>query len=271
MDRFRRSGLVFEVCDGGPAGRDAVVLLHGFPQDNSCFDEVVPDLHAAGLRTLAPLQRGYSAGARPPGRARYRLAECAADVLALLDEAGVGAAHVVGHDWGGAVGWHLGQHHAARVRSLVVLSTPHPRAMLAAMVRSGQLARSAYMALFQVPVLPERILPGVLPRALAGSGLPEAAARRYLARLSEPGALTAALNWYRAIPWSASAPAGTVAVPTTYVWGRGDPYLGRAAAERTSRYVTGSYDFHELDAGHWLPETHAATIADLILRAARAH
>jgi pimeloyl-ACP methyl ester carboxylesterase len=268
VERFGRSGLVFEVRDGGAPGGDAVVLLHGFPQDQGSFDEVVPALHAAGLRTLVPLQRGYAPGARPAGRASYRLAECAADVVALLDQAGVPAAHVVGHDWGGAVAWYLGQHHADRVRSLVVLSTPHPRAMMAAMVRSRQPLRSWYMAFFQLPVLPERVLPRVLRRALVGSGLPEPAAGRYLDRLREPGALTAALNWYRALPWSLATPARPVAVPTAFVWGHQDRFLGRTAAELTGRYVQGRYSFHVLDAGHWLPETRPERTAELIVATA---
>lgn len=266
MEEFRRAGLVFEVRDGGPAGGDAVVLLHGFPQDHTCFDGVVPDLHAAGLRTLVPLQRGYSPGARPPGRAPYRLGECAADVLALLDAAGLTRAHVVGHDWGGAVAWHLGQHHPERVRTLAVLSTPHPRAMAAAMLRGGQALRSFYMAWFQLPLLPERILPRVLRRAIVRAGLPAEVAERYVRRIVQPGALTAALNWYRAIPWSMSPP-GQVPVPTTYIWGRRDPYLGRHAATRTGRYVSGPYEFRTLDAGHWLPETRPAETAALLLKA----
>lgn len=267
MDQFRRDGLVFDVADGGPPGGDAVVLLHGFPQDQGCFDDVVPLLHRAGLRTLAPAQRGYSPGARPTGRAAYRIAECAADVLALLDTAGIGTAHLVGHDWGGAVGWHLGHHHADRLRSLVVLSTPHPRAMMAAMVRSRQALQCWYMAFFQLPWLPERVLARDLQRVLVADGLPEAAARRYLDRLREPGAMTAALNWYRALPWSLSTPTGPVSVPTTYLWGQGDQALGRTAAELTGRYVRGRYRFHILAGGHWLPETRPTEVAARIIEA----
>jgi len=267
VDQFQRAGLSFEVRDSGPSGGQPVVLLHGFPQDETCFDDVVPVLHEAGLRTLVPAQRGYSPAARPPGRAAYRLQECVADVLALFDAAGVGTAHVVGHDWGGIVAWLLGHQHADRLRSLVVLSVPHPRAMAAAMLRSRQALQSSYMAFFQLPWLPELVLPRVLRRGLARSGLPDAAADRYLRRLREPGALTAALNWYRALPWSLSAPTGPIPVPTTFVWGRADPAVSRTAAELTGRHVQGRYRFEILDAGHWLPETRPADIATLIVDA----
>lgn len=266
MDRFHRAGLEFEVRDEGPPGGDAVVLLHGFPQDNRCYDDVLPTLHAAGMRTLTPLQRGYSPGARPAGRSAYRLEECAADILALLNAAGVATAHVVGHDWGGAVAWHLAGRHPQRLRSLVVLSTPHPQAMMAAMLRSRQALQSAYMALFQLPLLPERILPRSLERSLVRSGLPAPVARRYTERMTEPGALTAALNWYRALPWTMRTPIRAIPVRTSFIWGTEDPFLGRTAAELTARHVHAPYRLHALDgAGHWIPETRAAQLADLIV------
>jgi pimeloyl-ACP methyl ester carboxylesterase len=269
VDQFRRAGLVFDVRDSGPPGGQPVVLLHGFPQDQTCFDDVVPVLHEAGLRTLVPAQRGYCATARPAGRAAYRLQECVADVLALLDAAGLATAHVAGHDWGGLVAWCLGHRQASRLRSLVALSTPHPGAMAAAMPRSSQPLRSSYVAFLQLPWLPELLLPRILRPSLVRSGLPEAAADRYLRRLREPGALTAALNWYRALPWSLPTPTGPVSVPTTYAWGRADLAVSRTAAELTRHQIQGRYRFEALDAGHWLPETRPADIAALIIDAAK--
>jgi pimeloyl-ACP methyl ester carboxylesterase len=268
VEHFRRDSLVFDVRDSGPPDGQPVVLLHGFPQDESCFDGVVPVLHEAGLRTLVPAQRGYSAAARPPGRAAYRLQECVADVVALLDAAGLGTVHLVGHDWGGAVAWRLGYRHANRLRSVVVLSTPHPGAMTEALLRSPQALQSSYIGFFQLPWLPEQVLSRVLRRGLLASGLPTAAADRYLRRLGEPGALTAALNWYRALPWSLTAPIGAIPVPTTYLWGQHDPALSRTAAELTRHHVRGRYRFEILDAGHWLPETRPADVAAMIVEAA---
>jgi pimeloyl-ACP methyl ester carboxylesterase len=269
MDSFRRDGMVFDVRDGGPADGEPVLLLHGFPQDSSAFDQLAPALHSAGLRTLAPDQRGYCPSARPRGRRAYRLRAAVDDVLALLYDAGLSGAHVVGHDWGGAVAWALGAWHPDRVRTLTVLSTPHPAAMTWSLLRSGQVLRSYYMGLFQLPVLPERVLlanqGAALRRALLRGGLPGDAVARYVARMLEPGALTAALNWYRALPLTVRQPVGKVRVPTLHVWSTGDAFLGRAATEATAAHVDAPYRLEVLeDVPHWIPELAADRAAELI-------
>jgi pimeloyl-ACP methyl ester carboxylesterase len=266
VDSFRRGDLTFDVRDGGPPDGEPVVLLHGFPEDAAAWSGVEPLLHAAGLRTLAPDQRGYSPGARPRGRGAYRLTECAADVLALLDAAGLESAHVVGHDWGGAVAWQLAGSHPERLRTLTALATPHPAAMRRAWL-GPQALRSWYMLAFQLPFLPEWRLRDrqFAVRSLTSAGLPREHAERYAARLAEPGAATALLNWYRAIPWSMPSPAGRSKVPTTYVWGSKDFALGRAAAEGTARYVSAPYRFVELPVGHWLPESEPEAVAEHVL------
>ena len=149
------------------------MLLHGFPTDRTSWDRVAARLHEAGLRTLAPDQRGYSPTAGPSDRDAYRLDELVADVLALIDASGRERVHLVGHDWGGALAWLVAGNHPTRIASLTVLSTPHPAAMSRAW-RSGteQKRKSWYMAAFQVPRLPERALAARFDRLMARSGLP---------------------------------------------------------------------------------------------------
>jgi pimeloyl-ACP methyl ester carboxylesterase len=266
-------GLVLRVRDEGPRSGEAVLLLHGFPQDGGCWDDVVPALHRAGLRTLAPDQRGYSPGARPDDVRDYRPERLTGDALAVLDACGVERAHGVGHDWGGALAWRLGAHHPARVMSLTVLSTPHPAALARSMGTSLQALRSWYTLAVQVPVVPEVVLSRTLGPALRASGLAPGPSARYAARLSGPGDLRGPLAWYRAAarrpPWqllgALTGDPGVVHVPTTYVWGRHDLALGGAAARHTREYVLGEYLFTELDAGHWLPEMHPTDVVDAVL------
>jgi pimeloyl-ACP methyl ester carboxylesterase len=274
MDSFRRedrgASLRFDVTDAGPPGGEPVLLLHGFPQDRSCWDGLAPVLHGAGYRTLAPDQRGYSPGARPPGRLAYRRPELVGDVTALLDAAGLESAHVVGHDWGAVVGWALASDHPGRVRTLTALSVPHPVAYVRAMRTGRQARRSAYIAFFQLPVAPEGMLladrGARLRQLLLRSGLPLAEAERYVRRMREPGALSAALAWYRALPWSLPPGVGRITVPTLHVWGSGDVAIDRVGAERTGDLVDGPYRFEILEgAGHWLPETAADRLAPVIL------
>jgi pimeloyl-ACP methyl ester carboxylesterase len=276
VDSYTRDGLVFDVRDGGPADGDPVVLLHGFPQDSAAWTAVTGDLHAAGLRTLAPDQRGYSPGARPPGRTAYRLRELTADVLALLDAAELGSAHVVGHDWGGIVGWALAAWHPERVRTLSALSVPHPAAMAKAFVTSDQALRSWYVALFQLPVLPEGLLlagdGAALRRMLLISGLPSDLAGHYVGRMQEPGALAAALAWYRALPFDARDPVGTVRVPTLHVWSTRDASLGRTATEQTRQFVDAPYRLEVLKGvPHFIPELAPERVAKMVTEHLRAH
>ncbi len=168
VHQFSRDGLTFQVRDEGPVDADrTVLLLHGFPQTPSAFDGVAPALHEAGLRTLAPAQRGYSPGARPTARSAYRIGAIADDAVALLDAAGVDQAHVLGHDWGGMAAWALAGLHPERVASLTVLSTPHPAALGWSFTHSSQGLRSWYMGFFQLPWLPERLIAGRMERPAA--------------------------------------------------------------------------------------------------------
>lgn len=267
MEEYSRAGLTFDVTDRGQG--DAVILLHGFPTDRHSWDAVSDRLVGAGLRTLAPDQRGYSPRARPtePYPQAYALQELVDDVVALLDAADLERAHVVGHDWGGGVAWAMAGADPERVTTLTALSTPHPGAMTAALRSPWQALHSSYMAMFQVPRLPERYLGDRLARRLQSSGLPREAAERYAGRMREPGALTGALGWYRALRHSR----GTVhrsRVPTTLVWGSRDPFLGRRAAEATGGAVLADYRFVEVDEGHWLPELKPDVCAHEIIRRA---
>ena len=267
--RVQRGGVRLQARDSGPAHAEAVVLLHGFPQDSTCWDAVLPFLQNAGLRPITVDQRGYGGSGSPPGIAPYQIEELAADALAVVAAAGTARFHLVGHDWGGAVAWHLAAHHPDRVSTVTVLSTPHPAAYAWSLTHSLQPLLSWYTAAFQVPLLPEVVLAPALEPMLRATGLPAKAAHRYATRLARPSDLGPPLAWYRAagrrMPWSGLGSTPPVHVPTTYVWGRRDPALGRAAAERTRHHVRGPYRFVAVDEGHWLPELCPAVVAEAVI------
>jgi pimeloyl-ACP methyl ester carboxylesterase len=262
-------GLVFDALAAGPPTGEVVVLLHGFPQTSACWTPLLETLAAAGYRAVAPGQRGYSPGARPITVAAYRLPELVADVVAIADRLGAARIHLVGHDWGGVVAWRVAGLHPDRVATLTSVSTPHPRAFARSLVAGTQAFRSAYIPVFRIPRLPELLLGGRRQRGLrwllAQDGLGAEWVDAYTRAMARPGALPAALAWYRAAtPFSLRAP--RVGVPTLYVWGSGDAALGPRAAVTTGRWVTGAYRFEVLPgAGHWLPEHHAEELGHLLL------
>jgi pimeloyl-ACP methyl ester carboxylesterase len=267
VDSYARRDLVFDVTDSGPLDGPVVVLLHGFPSNRGGWAAVAAELNAAGVRTVAPDQRGYSPAAAPQRRRDYRATLVVDDTIALIGALGVGPVHVVGHDWGGFVVWALRDAATELLSGATVLSTPHPRAMLRSLLSSAQLARSAYIGFFQLPTIPERVLLPRLARLLRASGLPGGTADDYAEFMARPGRLRTALNWYRGmwLPPRQSAPSVASGPPTTFLWGARDPFLGRRAAMLTRRFAGPGYRFVELDADHWLPETHAAIVARQIL------
>lgn len=275
MQQYSRDGLTFDLSDDGPADAPAVVLLHGFPENRTCWWAMTPLLVREGFRVLAPDQRGYSPRARPLARRAYAMSELVADVLALVDAAGAGKVHLVGHDWGGAVAWSFAHAHPDRLHTVTSLTTPHPRAFAKSMVTSRQALHSWYMAMFQLPFLPEAGIAARgganFRRGLVRSGLDPEAADRYATLLSDRAAARAAVNWYRALPLSRPIE-GKVTVPALYVYAGGDQFLGRKAAQLTGDYVAAPYRFELLEGrSHWLPEQEPAEVARLVTEHARAH
>ncbi len=271
IETFTRVGLTFEVIDSGPIEGDVVVLLHGFPQFHTAWEAVAARLHEQGFRTLAPLQRGYSPDARPHGRGSYRVSELVEDVSALVGQV-TGAVHLVGHDWGAAVAWAFTLRHPDLVRTLTALSVPHPGAFLKAMPR-GQLLRSWYMAMFNVPLLPEWLLSdrNRARRVLARSGMKREAFADFWRDFGDGAALSGGLGWYRALAFTNPRRTGTpVTVPTTYIWSDGDTALGRRGAELCEQYVDAPYRFEVLaGASHWLLDERADDVARIVLERVR--
>lgn len=264
-------GLTFDVVDTGPLDGEVVVLLHGFPQRAATWDAVAERLHAEGLRTIAPDQRGYSPRARPGRRRDHTLPRLAGDVEALLDRIGA-PVHLVGHDWGAAVAWLVAGQHPA-VRSLVSVSVPHPAAYVQAVLTSDQAWRSWYLLAFQVPGAAERLArrdPERFAALLRDWGMGDDDVARFRTEVLEYGALPGGLAWYRAIPWTLHrAPRlwrQRVGVPVTHVWTAQDRALGRRTAELAARWADGPFELVVLDdVTHWVPEQAPDVLAGIVL------
>jgi pimeloyl-ACP methyl ester carboxylesterase len=258
-------GLVLDAVEAGPADGPVVLLLHGFPQSSWCWRGVWPALAGAGLHVIAPDQRGYSPEARPARVQDYRMAALVADAVAVLDAVGADRAHVVGHDWGAAVAWQLAGRHPDRVRTLTAVSVPHPAAFVAGL-RSDpdQRARSRYMKDWQDPSTEAALLGGGLAAVLGAA--PGVDAEHCLRLLHEPGALTAALNWYRAQSAADLDGLGPITASTLHVWSDADPALGPAVTYGTAEHVAGPYRLEVLEGvGHWIPEAAAGRLSALLL------
>ena len=252
--------LVFDVAEQGVPGGRPVLLLHGFPQTHRAFDGVAARLAAAHapLHLLAPDQRGYSPGARPDEPSAYALPALAADVVGLLDACGIEHADVVGHDWGAMVAWYLAARYPERVRTLTAVSVPHPAAFAEALGASAtQRKMSEYVQLFRDPEKAVEVLLEDDSRRLRQlfHPLSEAAAEPHVTALSDPAALRAALNWYRAAKFGEGTSVPAIEAPVVFVWSTGDIAISRDAAERCVTYAAGPYRFVQLEGvSHWIPD-----------------
>lgn len=262
---------VFDARAAGPADGPCVLLLHGFPQSSFEWVAQLDALAAAGYRAVAPDQRGYSPGARPAGVEHYAVEHLVDDVVAIADELGGHRFHLVGHDWGAIVAWYVAATHAHRLRSLTIVSVPHPSAWAQAFLDPGsdQRARSSYIAGFKTPQGGDGFLAGDgagLRQAFAASGLAGHDVDEHVRVLTQPGAMDAALNWYRAYDFTDMALAD-IEVPTLFVWSTEDPAIAREGAELTGEHVKAPYRFEVFEGEpHWIPEATAERLNGVLLR-----
>jgi pimeloyl-ACP methyl ester carboxylesterase len=253
------------------------LLLHGFPEFWYSWRHQIPALAGAGFRVLAPDLRGYNLSDKPFGVSAYRLDVLLEDVVGLIRHAGEERATVAGHDWGGVLAWHLPVSHPGAVEKLVVLNAPHPAAYRRELRGGKQLLRSWYVLFFQVPGLAEQVLGAgdydLVARMLRrqpvhhGAFTPEDV-ERYKHALARPGALTAALNYYRALRYPETRAAHEeihIRVPTLLLWGERDAYLSPSLTEGLSRWVPDLRVVRFPDASHWVQNDAAERVNRLMI------
>ena len=257
------NGVHLHVTQTGPQRGPLAILLHGFPEFWYGWRGQIPSLAAAGYRVWAPDQRGYNLSDKPRGMVAYNLDMLAADVVGLVDASGQERASLIGHDWGGAVAWWVAAKYPQRLERLVVINCPHGAVLRRHLRRSlAQQRRSWYMFFFQVPWLPEVVLRRanwrLLVRMLKESGTPQAFTATdlelYRRAWSQPGAVTAMLNWYRAmlqVP-PEPAPRRPIEVPTLLIWGQQDKFLGQDMAQPSIDLCSAGRLVFVPDATHWV-------------------
>ena len=260
--RLPTNGITLHAAVAGPPEGKLVILLHGFPEFWYGWRGQIAPLAGAGLRILAPDQRGYNLSDKPAGVAAYALDSLADDVLGLADALGRERLSVVGHDWGGVVAWHLAARNPERISRAVILNAPHPATLWRyARGHPTQLLKSWYVACFQLPLLPELalraggfwVLRRTLVRTARKDAFPAADWPIYREAWAQPGALGAMLNWYRALPgYARSLPPARIRVPVRVIWGGRDAFLDRGLAEAGIALCERGEVFHRPHATHWV-------------------
>lgn len=254
-----------------------VVLLHGFPEFWYSWRHQIPALAGAGFRVIAPDQRGYNTSDKPKGVGSYRIESLVDDVAGLIAHAGESKATVVGHDWGGAVAWAVPMQRPEVVEKLIVLNSPHPRALQRELRSLSQLRKSWYFFFFQLPWLPEAVLrmgdSRMIERQFMRDPVPpgtfsEEDVAAYKDAMRQPGALTASINYYRAAfrrnPMS-TANLAQIDVPTLLIWGERDSYLGPGLAEGLEEWVPDIRVERIPEGSHWVQVDSAPRVNELMI------
>lgn len=270
------NGVRLHVVEAGPTSGAPVVLLHGFPEFWYGWRKQIGPLAAAGYRVLVPDQRGYNTSDKPPGIAAYNLDAVAGDCVGLIEALGYSQAAVIGHDWGAAAAWWAAARFPERVARLGILNVPHPAVMRQALRSSlRQLRKSWYMFVLQLPWLPEWMLARNRFRPLADSLVASSRPgtflsddlERYREAWSQPDALRAMVNWYRAAMRHPPARGVNpqIQVPTLIIWGAQDRFVGRElAAASLAKCDSGRLELIE-EATHWVQHEEPHRVNRLLL------
>jgi pimeloyl-ACP methyl ester carboxylesterase len=253
---------------------ELVILLHGFPEFWYSWRHQIPAL-ARHFKVVVPDLRGYNDSDKP--QSGYDLDTLSADIRGLIEGLGYLRAHVVGHDWGGAIAWHMAQKFPHYLDRLAILNAPHPQRFMQEMVSNlDQLRRSWHVLAFQIPGLPEWLIQQNL-QSFVKNLFQEQAIRKgaftardteiYQAALAKPGVLSAAINHYRQWlspqiwfrNWGRSP--DPITVPTLVLWGEDDFLLSQTLTEGLSQFVNAPLQIKLVPhCGHWIQQEAPQTV-----------
>ena len=272
---FQSGSVQLHAIAAGPREGPVAVLLHGFPEFWYGWRRQIEPLASAGFRVIVPDQRGYNLSSKPSGAASYAIPNLVSDVIAIADRLGQQKISLAGHDWGAAVAWSTAILHPERIAKLVILNVPHPSVMRRYVFTRFQQARQSwYMFFFQFPWLPEAVFSAFDFRmgtnALIDSSrlgtFSSGDLAQYRAAWSQPGAITAMINWYRAaFRHRVQFPDRTVRVPTRILWGERDAFLLAEMARESLKYCTNAELISFPEATHWLQHEEPARVSQLLI------
>ena len=265
---IKTNGIHLHVVQAGPKSGVPILLLHGFPETWRCWIRQIPALTAADCRVIVPDQRGYNLSDKPKGIKSYCVNNLVDDIMGLIKALDYEKVNLVGHDWGALVAWMLAIKHPERLHHLGIINVPHPAVMWRFLRRDfEQMRRSLYALFFQVPWLPEAIL-RTGDWAVASNGLKRSSKdnaftaedmEAYKEAWSQPGAITAMLNWYRAA--ARYQPEITddirVSTRTLILWGVQDFALSRRMARPSLDYCDDGNLIFFPNATHWVQREEA--------------
>ena len=270
------NGLDFHVAVAG-SGEQLALCLHGFPE--SCFSwrHQMPRLAQLGYLVWAPDLRGYGGSSRPFGVAAYSMHNLTADVAALIEASGAKQTVLIGHDWGALIAWDYAMFGRVPIARLIIMNVPHPALAEKGLRTLRQLAKSWYIFFFQLPVIPEWTLArngyAAIAQAFRGmavdkSRFPREVLRVYQDSAAQPGALTAMINYYRALlrDVRANRRRGTpqIKVPTLMLWGEADAALGKELTYGTDRYVSDLTLRYLPNVSHWVQQEAPETVNQML-------
>jgi pimeloyl-ACP methyl ester carboxylesterase len=276
--RFRRiptNGITLHVAEAGAPEGPLLFLLHGFPEFWYGWRNQIPALAERGFHVVVPDQRGYNLSDKPTGVANYDLDHLAADIVGLADHFGRETFSVVGHDWGASVSWWIAARFSRRVARLAVLNAPHPAVWVDAMNNDpDQKRKSFYVRFFGIRYLPEWLI-GLNRSKALGKGFNDSIRagafteedfRRYGEAWSQPGTLTAMINYYRALlNKRLLAPSKyQVSTPALVIWGKRDAYAIPELAKRSAELCTDSRVVYLDQATHWVHHDEPHRVAQLL-------
>ena len=265
------NGIRLHTVMAGPKSGPPVVLLHGFPETWRCWIRQLPALVDAGCRVIIPDQRGYKLSDKPKGIKNYRISTLVDDIVGLIDALEYEKVNLVGHDWGANVAWMLANQYPERLHRLSIMNVPHPTVTRRFLIRDlEQIRRSWYVFFFQLPWLPEAGMRRDnwrgAERVLRGSGkihtFTDEDIEKYKEAWSQPAAMTAMINWYRAAvlyqPPILKDPC--IHVPTLMMWGMKDFALSHRMARPSMDYVKEGNLIFFPEATHWVQRDAAEEV-----------